>query len=273
MELAYQKLAGKKWYMMVDDDTYTVRPSLEAILGHSDPSKPTYLGNAVGDYKGRFAHGGSSFLVSRAAMERLFDGRNTKVIEDAYIKSLTETWGDKLMATTLMKVGVYLDERYNHYFNGERPTITKIAVDRFCSPLVSFHGLTDPAAMRETGRIFRDITAPVYWSQLWKIYGQESLEQWEKTPARPGEDHVGRTDEHTITKQVKSVEDCAAICQGHGRKCLAWTHDKGKQECSISPWVIIGDRAEGKASGLNLPEVRRLVAKCGSGKAARGVNA
>ncbi|KJZ73503.1 hypothetical protein HIM_07059 [Hirsutella minnesotensis 3608] len=159
MELAYRRLPLKKWYMILDDDTYLVKPSLELLLSHLDPDKPQYIGNAVGDYKGRFAHGGSAVLLSGSAMKALFS--RPDVVARAYVNSLDETWGDRLVATTLQKVAVYINEGYSHYFNGERPEMTRIRGDRICSPIVSFHGLREPGAMARAGERLGGVKQPV----------------------------------------------------------------------------------------------------------------
>ena len=119
MELLYKQMPHKKWYIILDDDTYLITPSIELLLSHLDPREAQYIGNAVGDYRGRFAHGGSAVLLTGEAMKRLFSRPN--IVAEAYLESLDETWGDRLVATTFQKLGVYLDERHSHYFNGEWP--------------------------------------------------------------------------------------------------------------------------------------------------------
>ena len=241
-----------------------VKPSLELILGHFDPLKPFYLGNVVGDFKGRFAHGGSGIILSQMAMSQLFDA-NPDVVYDALVNSLTETWGDKLVATTFLKIGIYLEERYSHFFNGERPSITKMRASRFCSPIVSFHGLADPSQMRQVGDMFQEIDQPVFWSQLWEIYDQPDLSIFERNPMRLGHDHVGRLDEETMTtRNVNSVDKCLAICNRHFNTCLAWTWDRETHECHISPWVIIGEKAKTKFSGMNVQRMKKMMRECGS---------
>ncbi|KAK3348435.1 hypothetical protein B0H65DRAFT_175646 [Neurospora tetraspora] len=64
--LAYSKFPNKKWYLLVDDDTYLVQPSLKPLLAHLG-SVPYYIGNAVGDFRIRFAHGGSGIILSQGA--------------------------------------------------------------------------------------------------------------------------------------------------------------------------------------------------------------
>lgn len=262
LELAWKTLPGKKWYVMQDDDTFIIRPSLYRFLEHLDPAEELYLGNAIGDYKGRFAHGGSGFILSSKAMSRLIDD-NPEVLSQAYVASLDETWGDKLVATTLMKVGVYLSERYGHYFNGESPLITKIAADRICSPLVSFHGLANPEEMKQVGRVFAEIDQPVFWRDLWRILGQPSLDVFDQVPVRVGQDHVGRQDDPAMSVRVDAVEQCLAACEKKGAACLAWTWEQGTQTCLMSPWVIVGEASEGKSTGLNVDVVKELDGQCG----------
>lgn len=262
LELAWKTMPGKKWYIMQDDDTFIIRPSLYRFLEHLDPWKELlYLGNAIGDYKTRFAHGGSSFILSQAAMRRLFESPD--VVSQAYVASLDETWGDKLIATTLNKVGVYISERYGHFFNGERPLITKASADRFCSPLVSFHGLARPAEMKEVGKTFAGLDTPVFWKDLWGIYGQPSLDDLDKNPIRQGQDHVGRQDDPSMISRTESVDKCLADCERRGKECLAWTWDKQTKLCILSSWVVVGEQPKDRYSGLNAGEVRGLASKCG----------
>lgn len=254
-------MPGKKWYIMQDDDTFILRPSLYRLLQHLDPSERLYLGNPVGDYKGRFAHGGSSLILSSGAMAKLLDD-HPGLVSQAYVASLDEIWGDKLVATTLIKVGIYLSERYGHFFNGEPPLITKISADRLCSPIVSFHGLAEPEQMKEVGRTFAEIEKPVFWRDLWRIYGQP-VDAFDTMSMRLNQDHVGRQDDLDMSRLVDSAEECISACDSRKRECLAWTWDTRTQMCLMSPWVIVGTKPEGKYSGLNVGEVKTLDSLCG----------
>ncbi|OIW35397.1 family 31 glycosyltransferase [Coniochaeta ligniaria NRRL 30616] len=266
MDLAYQRMPDKKWYIMVDDDTYLVQGSLRAMLDRLDPSVPAYLGNGVGDFKGRFAHGGSAVIISGAAMSLLFD-QNRDLLPAAYVSSLSETWGDKLVATTFQKMGVYLDERFSHFFNGESPSITRIRADRLCSPIISFHGLARPEQMAEVGNQFRHVRGLVTWGHLWKLYGRPDMEEYITNPIRPDHDHVGRPDEATMDIfDVGSAERCLASCNGHYKTCLAWTWDSTNNVCHLSPWIIIGEVSPGKFSGINAARVQRLAGQCTNAK-------
>jgi hypothetical protein len=265
MDLVYRRMPGKKWYIMVDDDTFLIQGSLRALLDRLDPSVPAYIGNAVGDFKGRFAHGGSAVIISGAAMSLLFD-RNRDLLPAAYADSLTEIWGDKLVATTFQKMGVYIDERFNHFFNGERPEITRIRADRLCAPIISFHGLAQPEKMAAVGDKFRDVKDVQVWGDLWRLYGRPRMEAYETTAIRPDMDHVGKLDEATMTfKGVKDAERCLAHCNKHYKTCLAWTWHSGEKACHISPWIIIGEHSPGKYSGVNVGRIKQLSRQCKKG--------
>ncbi|WYZ42769.1 hypothetical protein EsH8_VI_000468 [Colletotrichum jinshuiense] len=261
LEFVYERLPQKKWYVILDDDTYLVKSSLRLLLTHWDSDAPQYIGNAVGDFKGRFAHGGSAVVISHEAAAQLLSRRD--IVADAQEHSLEETWGDKLIATAFQRVGVYLDERYSHFFNGERPGISKIMADRYCSPLVSFHGVADPAEMTRVGRAFRDEKSPVFWGQLWEIYGAPSVAEFRRLPVRAGRDYVGRTDERSrVSLSAATAAACLGQCERLGSKCLAWTWVEASAECRMSPWMILGDKADGHFSGVNVGELEKLHESC-----------
>jgi len=242
----------KKWYLMLDDDTYVIKHSLNLLLGHLDPAVPQLIGNPVGDYKGRFPHGGSSVVISGSAMSKLFD-MNPQVVAQGHLDSASITWGDKLLSITFMKIGVYLDETYRRWFNGENPWMTRMWIDRFCVPLISFHGLGDQETMEEVSIMFGKVTKPVFWRDLSEIYGGPSFSTFLEEPIRANMEYVGRLDEYSTTvRDVDSVETCQRICflQNFDR-CLAWSYDAERKLCHHAPWAIIGDYLEGRQSGIN----------------------
>lgn len=254
----------KKWYLMVDDDTYVLKESMSLLLGHLNYAKSQYLGNPVGDFKGRFAHGGSSAIISGAAMKKLFEDY-PQVAAAAHLESPTAIYGDKLLSTTLMKLGIYLDEAYSRLFNGENPHATRIWGDRFCVPLVSFHALGSGNAMEQTGDTFKALKEPVFWRQLAKIYGAAEWDTYLKEPIRVNMNYVGRLDEHSTTiKNVNTVEDCLHNCQSRGGECLAWTWSQSVKECYVAPWAVIGEFQEGVFSGVNGPVATKLASHCHS---------
>ncbi|RDW63406.1 hypothetical protein BP6252_10951 [Coleophoma cylindrospora] len=262
LELAFTMLPTKKWYVLLDDDTYILEPSLKILLDHLDSSVSHFLGNSVGGDKiKRFAHGGSAIVISHAALRRVFVD-HPKVTSASNFESLTAGWGDALVASTLIKSGVYLEERYSHHFNGESPRITKIWPERFCSPLVSFHGL-NPEHMVATGNVFKDITKPVSWIGIWDLYEERTLSSFLTEPFRAGWDHVGRVDEAVLTTHaVTTQEDCLELCVSNDDICLAWTWEEENHTCHVSPWIIVGDAAEHKVTGINTHRAMALSDQC-----------
>lgn len=296
-------MPDRKWFILVDDDTYLIYPSLNFILGHFDPSIPyckwtytlrtrllllttkiqTDLGNAVGDYRQRFAHGGSSIALSRATMQALFAPGNHRAVTKARRASLTETWGDRLLADALLRLGVPVDEDASRFFNGEQPWASRLRPDRLCAPVATFHRLSTAGEMADVGRAFRDAVEPVLWVDLWEMFAHRGgrrrqdraadarpsisqtaspHEYGEVMPGRAGWDHVGDLDEHTETfAGVKAALGCSRLCSSR-RKCLAWTWDEGKGLCHLSPWVTVGREAPGLRSGLNVDRFRDLVDEC-----------
>lgn len=250
----------KQWYILVDDDTYLVRPSFLRLLERIDPAKPHYIGNPTGDYKARFAHGGSAIALSRETMDRLFSNRG--VVSNAHATSLDEKWGDRLLATTLMRVGIYLDERYVRLFNSRPPQTTRFKEDRLCAPIISFHNLS-ALDMRGVDRVLKKAEKPVRWVDLWDLYGAPSLDAFPTGPVRYNWDHVGELDETTATaEKTVTPESCARLCARSSRTCLAWTWEAERHVCHTSPWMTIGTKADGRISGLHVQRVKRLAAKC-----------
>lgn len=262
LEYAWLNMPKKKWYLLLDDDTYIIKPSLAFLLSHINPSKPTFLGNPVGDYKGRFPHGGSAVVISGSAVSKLYDG-HPEVVAEGHRESPTAIWGDKLLSTTFMKIGVYLDETYRRMFNGENPWMTRMWADRFCMPLVSFHGLGESNFMEQVGTTFKEMEGPVFWRQLGDIYGAANFSSFHKEPIRADRDFVGRLDEYSTTyRDVENVPECIRLCGQHSKSCLAWTFDSTLRLCHTAPWAIIGDAAEGRFSGINAPLAEWITNKC-----------
>ncbi|KAL6868604.1 glycosyltransferase family 31 protein [Trichoderma novae-zelandiae] len=263
MELAYRLMPQKKWYIILDDDTFLIGPSLHLLLSHLDPARAQYIGNAVGDYKSRFAHGGSGIVLSHEAMRRLFNSPG--IVAQSYVDSLDETWGDRLVGVTLIKLGIYLDERYGHYFNGEPPAMARIRGDRFCSPIVSLHGLRRPGAMEAVSQALSDRQQPVLWADLWQLFAAHSLDSAGREPVRQMRDYVGPAGDDTTTwESIASAEACSSKCWD-SKGCLAWTFGTETRACRTSPWMVIGDSGgvETEQSGLNWQAVESLVQHCG----------
>jgi hypothetical protein len=246
---------------MLDDDTFVVQPSLKPLLEHLDPDEPYYLGNAVGDFRARFAHGGSGVILSHAAMRSLIGSPNA--LASGHLHALDDIWGDRLIAIAMLKLGIHLDETYSHLFNGEPPLLSKIRADRICSPVLTFHSIRSAPKMRQVGQHFGNVSSPVLWLDLWEIYGLTPPWRQTDAPLHDNWDHVGDLDESTLTiRNIATAEDCLRNCGRRARACLAWTWESATRNCHISSWMIVGEKASGKVSGVNVPRARYLETNC-----------
>ncbi|PKS06735.1 hypothetical protein jhhlp_006809 [Lomentospora prolificans] len=264
LRTVYTTLPPKDWYLILDDDSFIVIESLKQLLSHLDPATPYYLGNTVGDYRGRFAHGGSAVVLSRAAVDKLYR-ENPHVAAEAQINSLTEIWGDKLVATTLQKINIHIDERFNHLFNGESPVDTRIASNRFCSPLVSFHELKKPEDMKALGLAFKEKGArPTVWSDVWDMFGGPSARGFNDRPMRQDHDYVGKLEpgRTKTSENIATAEKCMRLCMRHKKRCLAWKWDVQSKECHTSPWMTVGKRQVGVVSGINGEWAAEMMESC-----------
>ena len=201
-------------------------------------------------------------MLSQGAMRRLFvDDR--KAVSAAHKAALTSGMGDSLLSWTFMQLGIYLEEGHSAFFNGENPVASKIRHDRFCWPILTFHSLRSPSETLEVDRIFRKNPDPSLWLDVWRLYGGLPFDYFDTTPHRENWDHVGRLDESTATIfGVEQAGDCSKLCEKHYKTCIAWTWERERHLCHESPWMIVGEEAEGKTTGLNLPRVKKLAQKC-----------
>ncbi|KAI1334758.1 hypothetical protein F5Y15DRAFT_400270 [Xylariaceae sp. FL0016] len=267
LDLAYQRLPHKKWYVLVDDDTYLVRGTLRQLLGQLDSEQPFYLGNAIGGWNWRFAHGGSAVLLSQGAMRKLYVD-NPDVVSEAYRISITHGWGDGHLAETLMKVRVYVEEGYRRVFNGENPYKTMIRPDRFCDPIVSFHNIKTAAQMEDIHGVYGNISEPSTWREVWGLLGAPSWEAFEAEPQRGDWDHILRPDDQTLTVEaVADAEACLRLCsEKHQSSCLAWTYFEDENICQLSPWMMVGEKTAYRVSGIHVKRARELATACQSSR-------
>jgi hypothetical protein len=145
---AWELKPGKSWYFFIDADTYVVWPSLFALLKQYNPSTPYYIGTASESHRvpWGFAHGGSGYALSRAAMQLLVGSNATAIAKEFDTRAREECCGDIVFSWTMADVGVNLTNAHpmingdwaNNYRFG--PHETK---GLWCKPLVTMHHVNE----------------------------------------------------------------------------------------------------------------------------------
>lgn len=258
LELGYKLMPGMHWYVLSDDDTFILPEGFLAILEDFDPFVPHYLGNAVGSYDARFAHGGSAIVLSQMAMQKLFI-EHPEVVAAATESGISAELGDKVISQALMKVGIYVEEKWGLHFNGEPPRKTRIRADRFCEVVATFHKFTNEE-MAEAAAIFGGLEEPIAWIDIWVMLTPSITSDGADLgfpKMRAGWDHVGMTDESVVLhKNVKTAGVCQDMCLQMGKNCLAWVWKANS--CHLAPWLIVGQEMKDATSGINVDVANKL---------------
>lgn len=99
-EKAHRLRPGYDWYFFVDADTYISWPNIVQMFRKLDPTRPRYLGSPTMIGGHPFAHGGSGYAVSRAAMME-FAGQNPGIANkyDPQVKDVC--CGDYMFAISI----------------------------------------------------------------------------------------------------------------------------------------------------------------------------
>lgn len=102
-----------KWFVFLEADTYPIWPNLLGWLSHFNPEDRLYLGNQMQIGANLFAHGGSGFVLSHAAMHSVADFHALHV--DEWEKITDREWaGDCVLGMALAAAGVPLTWSWPH---------------------------------------------------------------------------------------------------------------------------------------------------------------
>lgn len=99
-EQTYKMRPDKDWYVFVDADTYVLWPNLVQWLSKLNPNKKHYLGSVTLIQSFSFGHGGSGYIVSKAAMKALVE-ENPGLGQKYDVRAKHECCGDYVFALAL----------------------------------------------------------------------------------------------------------------------------------------------------------------------------
>lgn len=131
-----------EWFVFIEADTSLSWTNLLQWLGKMKPSDPLYMGaqNVVGSVE--FAHGGSGFIISRAAVKKVEDYRVKEGVEiyDERWEAITASscCGDEVIARALKEVDVSLTPSWPR-IQGETVNTLDWTKKHWCTPAVTWH--------------------------------------------------------------------------------------------------------------------------------------
>ncbi|KAK5112840.1 hypothetical protein LTR85_011067 [Meristemomyces frigidus] len=232
---------AKKWYVFIEADTYVSMHNLLHWLGQLDASEPVYAGAQVMIGDTEFAHGGSGFVMSSAAVEAL-----TAVYAEQQIyweqKLAHECCGDKLLAEVLLKAKPPI--RLLMAFpliQGETLTSLDWSPTHWCKPAVTWHHV-DAATVDKLWqfeRSWRDSDYPedpILFSDYYEAFihprltaANGAMAAWDNLS---NEWVSERGSDSTITDPIgpgpayTSAHACEALCRQQNQ-CLQWAWRPG----------------------------------------------
>ncbi|KAK3623773.1 hypothetical protein LTR56_021426 [Elasticomyces elasticus] len=263
-----------KWFVFVEPDTYLVWSNMLQWLPTLDPSEASYHGSEVQIGEDIFAHGGSAFLLSRPAMQRV---ANLYISEpEEWHDRTAHHWaGDCILGTALAHAGVPFTWAWP-MFQGGNPadmdwTEAKDERKLWCAPALSYHHF-EPHEIEsmwtfEQHRISALAVEPpkksffggrdtvLHHSDVFKQRVMPNISQVRDGWTNASPDLV----EHSarIVKPAEArLEECQAICEAKGT-CLQYA--VSPIGCSTSDQVKLGRVSQGVRSDWMMPRVERWV--------------
>jgi len=278
------------WFVYIEADTSLSWVNLLYWLKTMDPKKKYYLGsqNQIGGTS--FAHGGSGFVVSRAAADAVEAIRNKNHVryvekwEDITSKSCC---GDEVVARALLEARVPLTPAWP-VIQGEKISTVDFTSKHWCSPPVSMHHVSPV----EVDDVWRFQTAwvkehgwnvPYQWKDIYSHFVARHI-----SPKRASWNNISKdrklvssdvqvTDEEKWSfgfkefdqlaehekKATASFDDCALVCQKHDEKCMQWMWEPGR--CYLGYDIRLGatddrENVQWKA-GWNEERIQKFIEK------------
>ncbi|KAH7089466.1 hypothetical protein FB567DRAFT_301726 [Paraphoma chrysanthemicola] len=135
-----------KWFVFIEADTYLQWQNLLKYLAKFDSDQNYYIGKQMWIGEVLFAHGGSGFVLSAAAMRTVTNHWRPRMIN--YDKYTAENWaGDMVLGKVLRDAGVQLFWAFPH-FQGDPVSsldhsVTKIDRRPWCYAPITYHHMRE----------------------------------------------------------------------------------------------------------------------------------
>lgn len=240
----------KHWYMFVEADTYLFWSNLLRYLAVRSWTDDHYVGSRVVVENLDFAHGGSGFLLSRPALEKVVEVFNDhKVRWENYNGRY---WvGDHVLAAALREAGVLLQDD-NPAWQGSPIASLDFGSEGGlgCSIAMTSHHQS-PSEIEELWKFEQAMISKRARSRdkerIGLIRYRDVLEQYVMPRVRQPRSAWDNNADYSWNSEVESLLECEALCETDA-SCMQYAlHDDGN--CTITSEVILGEASEGVESG------------------------
>ncbi|KAI1170240.1 glycosyltransferase family 31 protein [Nemania sp. FL0916] len=250
---ALQHRPDAKWFVFVEPDTYMVWQNVLTYLSQLEHRKPYYLGRHMYIGKVLFAHGGSSFMISNAAMKMVTTYWREK--QDWFDDYTAKEWaGDMILGRAMADINIPLVSAAPHVQGDSLTsvdwTLNKQDKPPWCYAPLSFHHMTERefhilwqfenawlhhnkgnAVLR-----FRDVFKNVIHPRL-----QAERINWDNLSG--GTEYSRSALSKTEREAQVSFKHCQAACESKP-SCIQYSHVPGK--CVLSNELRLGHEAESR---------------------------
>ncbi len=140
VEETFEMRPNAKWYVFIETDSYVFWDNLVEWLKRLDSWKPMYLGSQVVIGDTAFAHGGSGYVLSNAAMNKLLGPEQPQGLAASWDSKMKDVCcGDLALGIALKEQGVNINVAHP-LLNGYKPTTFTYGPDNhWCQPVVTMH--------------------------------------------------------------------------------------------------------------------------------------
>ncbi|SMY27544.1 unnamed protein product [Zymoseptoria tritici ST99CH_1A5] len=262
MNQTYHMHPDKHWYVFVEADTYLLWSSLLADLATRSWTEDLYLGERVWIEDVRFAHGGSGFVLSRSALEKV---ANLYASNPSHWEEVTEHYwvGDHILAIALRDAGVQLKEGQPTW-QGDPFSSLNLRPNGglWCSTAVTSHH-QQPSEIEDLWKLEQALISKAGTTEspelirhrdIFKSYVLPRIQQprtsWNNQPRREG-----HRMKDSKTENASDLLECEAICE-RDASCMQYTLHDGK-DCETISSVILGEEADGFESGWMLERIMK----------------
>lgn len=243
MELTRHLRPKSHWFVFIELDTYVNWDNMHRFLVNFDPNTSYYFGSPVWPRKKPvFAHGGTGFVLSSAALDKL-KARGRLFAEDKHLPGThlfgkdmkQECCGDEVLASVLKESGITL-RGYWPMFNGEKPVTVRFGRQQWCEAILTLHHMSvdDFAGLeRWESSSLRTPSKPITFEELF-TYIEPSLRDRAEDWTNKSEDVI-----HRGNHASKSFDTCSTACM-KDHMCVQFEHVG--DTCRLSHDIRLGNR-------------------------------